>query len=120
VAGDNVAPREAGVGGVGEARRRLAERVEPRVLVLCGQPVENVDEVNLTQLRPPLQDRLLESLDEKAIPDKAVRNRVADGADPAEALEFRPEPSVRIVEDEIAGLAGAALSVGLFEDVAVV
>ncbi len=61
--------------------------------------IDHIDDRDVSQLRPPLEDHLLERLGDKAIPDEPLGDRITHTGHPAQALELAPEPGIGIVDD---------------------
>src|SRR5262249_37434742 len=88
---DDVGPGSAGIGARVERRRRQPIAREPAVLTGGVEPVEDVDEPDLVLGRPPLEDRLLGGLDDKAVEGEPSTPRVAKRGHAAELLKGAPE-----------------------------
>ena len=69
--------------------------------------VQNVYESDGPRFRSPLENDFLHCLDDEALPDETMTNRIAQRLDPTETAELIPERDAVVVRDRVAGIAGS-------------
>ena len=80
--------------------------------------VQNVYEGDRPRFGPPLNNHLLHCLDDEAVPDEPMTDRIAQRLDPTEAAELIPERYSVVVCDCVTCIAGSPSTVCLTVEMA--